>query len=121
MPIALVSSVSGLPLAADGTVQNGPLTGTQVNSYGLHINLDGTVATNVVKNAQAFLSSFGWLLNPDGSLVVGAKQAGAFVGSNRALLNPDNSVVTSTVKQGGAFICSGGWLVNPDGTMVTAV
>src|SRR5579859_7014543 len=112
MAIAYTTSY-GLPVASDGTLQNSNgVSGGQKGSNGFHINSNGTVATNTVKNGSAFINSFGWLQNPDDSIVVSVtKQGGAFINSHGVLQNPDGTTVNSTTKSG-AFLNFLGILVN---------
>ncbi len=109
--------MSKLPILSTGVVNNGPLSGGFESSFDTHINADGTVATSTTKQGGAYLSSNGWLRNPDGSIVIGAKAGGGQIIQPGLLANPDGTAVATTV-QTSPFTNSGGLLVNADGSMI---
>ena len=111
--------MANLPVLADGTVNNGPLSGGYDTSFNTHINSDGTVATSTTKQGGAFLSSNGWLVNPDKSIVItmGAPAGGAQLTQCGVLTNPDGTACAST-SPSGAFINSRGVKINPNGAMI---
>lgn len=106
-----------LPILATGVVNNGPLNGGIESSLGYRINADGTVATSTTKDPAAYLGLGGWLRNPDGSIVIGAKAAGARLTQNGVLTNLNGSAVATTAATN-PFRNSGGLLVNSDLSMI---
>jgi len=109
--------MSNLPVLPSGVVNNGPLSGGFESSFDSHINANGTVATSTTKQGGAYLSADGWLRNPDGSIVIGAKVGGAQITETGVLANPDGTAVATTAATN-PFINSGGILVNADGSMI---
>jgi hypothetical protein len=73
--------------------------------------------TSIYCDAQ--VTSKGYKINPDGSLLVGQTQTGAVKTSFGYAINPDGSLAISATKQAGAYVTSTQLTINPDGSVFT--
>ena len=114
------TAICDLPVDGSGVVQNANgVSGGALNSRGFWINSNGNVATNTVRNGSAYINSYGFVQNPDGSIVVAAIAGGAYRNAAGFMVNPDGTWATAT--SGGALINSRGVLEKSDGSAITLV